>query len=125
MWVGESAEKNGEAIPKEQAAQIRVHFDGGNVRITMPGGKSDEGTFKLDPEVNPKQIDCSGAADQKTRYGIYRFPRGRPPRNLHGRGKEPLPRSSIRRYDAATRHLPAHAPADPPLVSPAKDGRPE
>ena len=39
----------------------------------MPGGKAEDGTFKLDTEVNPKQIDCSGAADQKTRYGIYRF----------------------------------------------------
>lgn len=32
-WVAEAAEKDGQPLPKELAAQIRVHFDGGNIRL--------------------------------------------------------------------------------------------
>jgi uncharacterized protein (TIGR03067 family) len=65
------AEHAGQTVPPEERKQIMVVITGGQVRFHMPGGKVEGGTFKLDPAVNPKEIDIIDMKDQIGLFGIY------------------------------------------------------
>jgi uncharacterized protein (TIGR03067 family) len=72
-WVAVSGEIQGERLRAEDVRGGRLVFKGGNARITMPGGEQGEGTFKLDPAVDPKEIDVIRAGDSGGMLGIYRL----------------------------------------------------
>ena len=60
-------------MTEKEAKEMKLVFTGGQVRFTMPGGKTEGGTFKLDTAVNPKEVGVIDMNDQKGLLGIYKF----------------------------------------------------
>jgi uncharacterized protein (TIGR03067 family) len=73
VWIGQSMEVDGKAMPAEVAAKMTFKFQGNKLFITgnTKDGREDEGTFKADSKKSPKQIDVSPRKDDKTVAGIY------------------------------------------------------
>jgi uncharacterized protein (TIGR03067 family) len=72
-WVAESGESQGQPLPADQLKEMSAVFTGGSARVTAPGIENGESTFKLDPTVDPKEIDVIRAGDNAGMLGIYRF----------------------------------------------------
>jgi uncharacterized protein (TIGR03067 family) len=56
-WEAHSVSRIGKLPTKDEMEQIRVAFNGDRMRWTMPGGIIREGTFKLDSNRQPNEID--------------------------------------------------------------------
>ncbi len=67
-WVAMSGEQNGEKVPKEKLEAIKLIFT--EDKVTREGYEPAEGTYKIDPEKNPKEIDLFTDA-KKPWMGIY------------------------------------------------------
>lgn len=89
----------------------------------MPDGKADEGTFKLDPDANPKEIDVIGA-DQKGRYGVYRFLAGDRFEICMGEEKE-RPKEFKSAAGTTRMAIVLTRAAEPVPTVPAKDDKPQ
>jgi uncharacterized protein (TIGR03067 family) len=74
-WSITSAVEGGKAAPEEMIKDFRVVIEGNKMTVTM-GDKSMEGTFKIDPDKKPKQIDVMFKEKKKGGKGIYRFKKG-------------------------------------------------
>jgi uncharacterized protein (TIGR03067 family) len=71
-WVDVYAEKAGKE--QEQVGDHQLKFEGESFSVADHGRVEEEGTFKLNPSRNPKEIDLrlqGGAKDEKTVPGIY------------------------------------------------------
>ncbi|HWG46639.1 MAG TPA: TIGR03067 domain-containing protein [Gemmataceae bacterium] len=72
-WEVISIVANGEKVPKEETAELKVIISGSKIVFKEPN-KSDETTFKIDPAKKPKEIDITPPANAKedgTLKGIY------------------------------------------------------
>jgi uncharacterized protein (TIGR03067 family) len=72
-WLADSVELMEMRLPPDMVKRVRFVFSGGHLRATMPTGEVEQGTFKLDPTINPKEMDIIDKADQKGLFAIYRF----------------------------------------------------
>ncbi|MFO0801666.1 MAG: protein kinase [Gemmataceae bacterium] len=72
-WVGVSGEARGAAIPEVRAKAMRLEFDRDRLTVTEGGKPPQAGTFKLDPDANPKEIDAIRGDDDKGMRGIYKL----------------------------------------------------
>jgi RNA polymerase sigma factor (sigma-70 family) len=68
-WLPTSGEQNGEKLPEEKYAGGMLTFTDGKVVLRQAAGQEQEGTWSIDSEKNPKEIDM--AFGGKTRMGIY------------------------------------------------------
>jgi RNA polymerase sigma-70 factor (ECF subfamily) len=66
-WIPVSAEQNGKKIPKEGVDLFT--FTGDKVAMHSPGGERREGTYTIDPEKKPKELDLTFG--KNTIMGIY------------------------------------------------------
>jgi uncharacterized protein (TIGR03067 family) len=137
LWLPEFVHRDGLPVPGDQAQFTRLHFDGDNVRITLPravigtDGVSTSCTVEVNPSVNPKAIDCKEFGSDKSWTGIYRFSNdGRLEIVLHAGKERPTQWDSRTgadtRYYAMFKRAAAQPPKSPiPLIIAARDGRPE
>lgn len=59
-WKPTSSKQNGNSEPKEESARYVVKFeDGGKYTITRDGDKMLKGTYKLDAEKKPAELDLT------------------------------------------------------------------
>jgi uncharacterized protein (TIGR03067 family) len=73
-WVGESAVRNGEALPAKEAKAIKITFKGDKATVqTEEDGMKAEATFTLDPSKKPMEITFSLTDGAKEEKGIYAF----------------------------------------------------
>jgi uncharacterized protein (TIGR03067 family) len=73
LWVAESAEALGQPVPVARVQGMRLEFTDTTLRVTEPGKPVAEGTFKLDADANPKEIDAIRNHDERGMRGIYRL----------------------------------------------------
>jgi RNA polymerase sigma factor (sigma-70 family) len=67
-WVGTSGERDGEAVPDDRLWTLV--FDGDKVTLRIKErGRENEGTYSLDPDKKPKEIDLTFGS--KVLNGIY------------------------------------------------------
>jgi RNA polymerase sigma-70 factor (ECF subfamily) len=66
-WVAVSGEQNGQKVPKEKLEAIKLIFT--EDKVTREGYEPTEGTYTIDPEKKPKEIDLF--ANAKPWKGIY------------------------------------------------------
>jgi uncharacterized protein (TIGR03067 family) len=130
VWVGESAESRGEPLAADKVKQMRLEFEGAKLRVTHPGKPVQEGTFKLDPDASPKEIDAIRNDDQVSR-GIYKLDGdtltvcmgdvspNRPREFRTGPDTGPVLLATFRRATAAD--APAPKQPDPAVTQPLKD----
>jgi RNA polymerase sigma factor (sigma-70 family) len=67
-WVAVSGEQNGEKVPKEKLEAIKLIFT--EDKVTREGYEPAEGTYSIDPDKKPKEIDLFADA-AKPWKGIY------------------------------------------------------
>jgi RNA polymerase sigma-70 factor (ECF subfamily) len=69
-WLPVSGEKNGKKMPKEKYQDGKMVFAGNKVTLqTQAGEQEREGTFTLDPDKDPREIDLTFGT--QTHQGIY------------------------------------------------------
>jgi uncharacterized protein (TIGR03067 family) len=72
-WKIVRAEKDGQVIPPNVAATMKVTFKGGNFSV-ITGKDEDVASFKIDPAKKPAEIDLTPADSPKSILkGIYTF----------------------------------------------------
>ena len=59
VWVGQSMESEGKAVPKEAAENMRLTFRGDKLLVkgNFNDDREEECTFKIDPSRSPQQLD--------------------------------------------------------------------
>lgn len=75
-WKGVSVSNDGKDVPKPEAEAYRLVVTGEKYTFTGEGGKTVEGTHKLDPSVKPKRIDAvrtKGEGKGEKLHGIYQL----------------------------------------------------
>jgi uncharacterized protein (TIGR03067 family) len=73
-WRVVSVEAGGQAVPQQQFRGLKMTFKAGKFTAQKGQGDKQEGTYKLDPSKNPKQIDISrknGPKEGRNQLGIY------------------------------------------------------
>jgi len=69
-WLPVSGEKNGKKMPKEKYQDGKMVFAGNKVTLQVQAGEQErEGTFTLDPDKDPREIDFTFG--EQTHQGIY------------------------------------------------------
>src|SRR5436309_3466349 len=75
VWLGQSVEVDGKAMPDDSAKRMRFKFEGGKLFMTsnLKNDRETECTFRLDPKKSPKHFDFTPPEEQKTKtiLGIY------------------------------------------------------
>jgi RNA polymerase sigma factor (sigma-70 family) len=69
-WIPVSGEQDGKEIPKERFCRS-LTFTEDKFTMQLRGGGVREGTYTIDPEKKPKELDMTW--DNKTYMGIYEF----------------------------------------------------
>jgi RNA polymerase sigma-70 factor (ECF subfamily) len=67
-WIPVSGEQDGKKIPKEKLTDQFI-FTADKVTLQRAGGEAREGTYTIDPEKKPKELDLTFG--EKTYMGIY------------------------------------------------------
>jgi uncharacterized protein (TIGR03067 family) len=67
-WIPVSGEENGKKIPKEKLTD-KLIFTEDKVTMQRAGGESRKGTYTIDPEKKPKELDLTFG--NNTYMGIY------------------------------------------------------
>lgn len=70
-WAVESAEVRGQKLPEEKLKVIKVTFTPEG-KWSRKGDKEEEGTYKLDPAKNPKEVTIT-TNERDTELGIYKL----------------------------------------------------
>lgn len=69
-WIVESAELGGVALSDIEGAEL-VLSENGEKTLTLPSGAVEKGTYKLDEDESPAQIDATTEGNEGTQRGIY------------------------------------------------------
>jgi uncharacterized protein (TIGR03067 family) len=75
-WRVTTAKANGERVPPEHLPRLKLTFKNGKFTAQLDKGEPQEGTYKLDPSKNPKQMDLNrtqGPKEGRNQIGIYEF----------------------------------------------------
>jgi uncharacterized protein (TIGR03067 family) len=73
-WQVVSVEAAGQAVPAQQFRGLKMTFKAGKFTAQKGQGEKQEGTYKIDPSKNPKQIDISrkdGPEAGRNQLAIY------------------------------------------------------
>jgi RNA polymerase sigma-70 factor (ECF subfamily) len=68
-WVAVSGEQDGKKLPEEKVKDGQLILTADKVSLTPPTGVAHEGTYTIDPDKKPKEIDL--IFGEVTRMGIY------------------------------------------------------
>lgn len=74
-WRVTHLEEEGEKAPPDKVKEFVYSFDSDKLRLKYAGKVVAEGTFKLNPSADPKQIDM--VLKDETGRGIYKMVKGR------------------------------------------------
>ena len=73
-WLIASAEADGRPVPAKQVRGLKMTFKGGKFTAQLGEEGKQEGTYKLNPATNPKQIDIlhkTGPLAKRNQLAIY------------------------------------------------------
>jgi uncharacterized protein (TIGR03067 family) len=73
-WAVISAEADGKPVPAREFRGLKMTFKDGQFTAQRGAGEKQEGTYKLAPAKNPKQIDIlhkTGPLAKRNQLGIY------------------------------------------------------
>jgi uncharacterized protein (TIGR03067 family) len=73
VWIGQSMEAEGKALPAEIAMKMQFKFEGNKffMKGNFEDGREVECAYKLDPKKSPKHFEFTPPDAKKTILGIY------------------------------------------------------